>query len=85
MAAELDLDDVAVQSNKAVAELAELRTELAILKDMINCAPVGVSESADLYLMTWTFKIRNGCSVGGGHYALVCLREIDDNAKERGE
>ena len=85
MAAELDLNEVAAQSKKAAAELAELRATVARLQNLIASAPVGVSDSADFDLMTWTFQIRNGCRVGGGHYALVCLREIDDNAKERGE
>lgn len=85
MAAELDLDDVAAQSKKAAAELSDLRATVARLQNLIASAPVGVSDSADFDLMTWTFQIRNGCRVGGGHYALVCLREIDDNAKERGE
>lgn len=73
MSMELDLDDVAAQSNKAVAELAELRTELAILRDRIATAPRGISAEADFEKMTWTFEIERGCRVGGGAYALVWL------------
>ena len=75
MAAELDLDDVAAQSAKAVAELADLRTQLSILRTQIANAPRGVSDSADFDAMTWTFQIDNGCRVGGGHYALVRLTQ----------
>jgi hypothetical protein len=73
MAAERDLDDCAAQSNKAVAELAELRTELAILKDQIKCAPRGVSKEVDFEAKTWVFVIGQGTRVGGGEYALVHL------------
>ena len=73
MGTELDLDDCAAQSNKAVAELAALRTELAILKDQIKCAPRGISAEADFETMTWSFVIGQGTRVGGGEYALVHL------------
>lgn len=73
MGTELDLDDCAAQSNKAVTELAELRTELAILKDRISGAPRGISAEADFESMTWSFVIVQGTRVGGGEYALVHL------------
>ena len=79
MAAELDLDDVAAQSAKAVAELADLRTQLSILRTQIANAPRGVSDSADFDAMTWTFQIDNGCRVGGGHYALVRLTQTPNS------
>ncbi len=91
-----ELDKIRMKVPEIVAEqaseIARLRSEIVFLQERIASiqervasAPVGVSDSADFDLMTWTFQIRNGCRVGGGHYALVCLREIDDNAKERGE
>ncbi len=86
MAAELDLNEVAAQSKKAAAELSDLRATVARLQNLIASAPVGISDSADFDLMTWTFQISNGCRVGSGHYALVFLPEpYCDNPKERGE
>ncbi|AVR89058.1 hypothetical protein [Thauera aromatica] len=81
MSTELDLDDVASQSNKAVAELAALRTELAILRGQIATAPRGISAEADFERMTWTFEIEQGCRVGGGTYALVCLPSNDQGKR----
>lgn len=75
MTTELDLDDVAAQSNKAIAELSDLRTQLAILMEQISNAPRGVSDCADFDAMTWTFQITDGCRVGGGLYALVRLTQ----------
>lgn len=67
-----------------VCEIERLRSEIAFLQERvafmqkkITSAPVGVSDSADFDLMTWTFQIRNDCRVGGGHYALVYLSEIN--------
>jgi len=50
MTAELDLDDVAAQSKKAAAELAELRVELERLRS--DCAEMTAKHSAleDSYL-----------------------------------
>lgn len=77
MSTELDLDDCVAQSNKAIAELSELRTQLAILRDQIATAPRAVSAEADFERMTWTFEIGNGTPVGGGTYALVRLPPND--------
>lgn len=77
MSTELDLDDVASQSNKAVAELAALRTELVTLRSQIATAPRGISAEADFEKMTWSFEIKQGCRVGGGTYALVWLPPND--------
>jgi len=63
MGTELDLDDVAAQSNMAIAELAELRTQLAILKRMIDCAPRAVSAGADF---EQTQSVRVDCRVRHG-------------------
>lgn len=73
MTKELDLDDVASQSNKAVSELAALRTELAVLRSQIQNAPRGVSAEADFQDMTWLFEIEAGTRVGPGVYALVWM------------
>ena len=50
-----------------------LTREQAELLDRLQQAPRAVSHEADFETMTWTFKIEDGCRVGGGTYALVWM------------
>ena len=54
-----------------------LTREQAELLDRLQQAPRAVSHEADFETMTWTFKIEDGCRVGGGTYALVWMPNAD--------
>jgi hypothetical protein len=71
------------KENKVAKDYSEQNTQVfprltqeqARALDSLNISPRAVSLEADFEQMTWTFKIEQGCSVGGGTYALVWIGE----------